>query len=245
VPDGSRCSGCLGRLVETVSALHGVSAVRVDEQAAAIVVEYDADLVGAVALTDAVERAGGTVAEAVTHESYRVTGLDCPDCAATLDASVEHVDDVLAASLNFASGILLVEYDPARDPRRGVEEAVRRMGYGISRLDADAGERGLLSRHRMGVQATVATILVAAGWSSSSTLSAASSSRARWRGRDAPSASSWRSLPNRLSSSVPVRRCWSLSKRSHPGRPSWCVPVSGSRSTGRSCTASRGSTRPS
>ncbi|MDO8987381.1 MAG: cation-translocating P-type ATPase [Coriobacteriia bacterium] len=60
----------------------------------------------------------------------RLTGLDCPDCARGVAASVEALLGVTCASLNFATGILLVVYDDASVPSR-VVSLVRKMDYGL------------------------------------------------------------------------------------------------------------------
>ncbi len=54
-------------------------------------------------------------------------------------AAVQRLDGVLSADLNFASATLLVEYDPALDPRELVERTVRGTGHGIAALD-ESGE---------------------------------------------------------------------------------------------------------
>ncbi len=54
--------------------------------------------------------------------------------------SVSLVPGVLSSDLNFASGVLLVEYAPDLDPREAAAAVVRRAGHGIEPLDVRAGE---------------------------------------------------------------------------------------------------------
>lgn len=54
-----------------------------------------------------------------------------------MEASVRHVDGVISADLSFPSGVLLLEYDPTRDPREGVAAAIRSAGHA---LEAESGE---------------------------------------------------------------------------------------------------------
>lgn len=70
--------------------------------------------------------------------TYRITGLDCPDCARTLDKSVGYVDGVVSATLSFANGLLVVDYEPKNDPRDEIVDLVRKMDYGIQ---AEEGSR--------------------------------------------------------------------------------------------------------
>jgi len=70
-----------------------------------------------------------------------------------VSASVARIDGVVSADLNFASGTLLVEYDPARDPRQEVVRVVEGTGHGAVPLDESGAEgatppRPWLERHR-------------------------------------------------------------------------------------------------
>ena len=50
--------------------------------------------------------------------------------------SVSQIPGVVASDLNFASGVLLLEYDPTIDPRDAAVAVVRRAGHGIEPLEA-------------------------------------------------------------------------------------------------------------
>jgi len=77
-------------------------------------------------------------AELGVRGEFRLTGLDCPDCARGVAASVEGLDGVLCASLNFATGMLIVEaHDQGSFP--GVVSLVRSMDYGVEPLSGTHG----------------------------------------------------------------------------------------------------------
>ena len=60
-----------------------------------------------------------------------------------MSASVSRLPGVTGADINFASGTLLVEYDPVSDPRAAVVSTVEKSGHGIVPLDeASAAEGG-------------------------------------------------------------------------------------------------------
>ena len=89
---------------------------------------------------------------AVVRATWRISGLDCPDCAQTLSRVVERIPGVTCAELNYASGLLLVDYVADFDPRPGVVTSVMRSGYGISAV-GDEGRTGgavtgVWARHR-------------------------------------------------------------------------------------------------
>jgi Cd2+/Zn2+-exporting ATPase len=74
------------------------------------------------------------------HATWRLSGLDCPDCAQTLSKAVAFIPGVMSADLNYASGLLLVDYGSELDPRADVVSAVLRAGYGISPGEGAGGE---------------------------------------------------------------------------------------------------------
>ena len=84
LPEGPYCADCVERLSEALGSMHGVESVEIDPARATVAVAYDAAVLSAEHLEAAAERAGVDIAERVSHEAYRVRGLDCPDCAATV-----------------------------------------------------------------------------------------------------------------------------------------------------------------
>lgn len=97
--------------------------------------------------------------------TYRVSGLDCPDCAKTVDKSVAGIEGVLYACLVFASGIMVVDYDPEHDPRPELEDLVRRMGYGIDSAEGPGRAQGPAGIPRSHVIAVAGSgILIGLGW---------------------------------------------------------------------------------
>jgi Zn2+/Cd2+-exporting ATPase len=77
-----------------------------------------------------------------TTRTWRVKGLDCPDCAASLESAVRELPDIEVARLNYGTGMLLVETNgdapsvpDAIEPR--VRQIVEAMGYEL--IDEAAG----------------------------------------------------------------------------------------------------------
>jgi Cd2+/Zn2+-exporting ATPase len=99
---------------------------------------------------------------------FRVLGLDCPDCAATVEQAVARVDGVAAARLNFASGLLEVEPAAGAEPWEAVAAAVRAAGHGIEsgRRAEPGAERAADAAERAYLRSTAAAaLLLVAGWS--------------------------------------------------------------------------------
>lgn len=135
LPAGEHCIECAQRIDERVAAIPGVESVEIDRSVSELTVEHDPSVLTREQIVAEVERLGHVVQTQVAHASWRVRGLDCPDCARTVDVSVARIDNVLSATLNFASGTLFVEYEAPHDPRSAIEGMLSDMGYDAESLD--------------------------------------------------------------------------------------------------------------
>ena len=99
---------------------------------------------------------------ALRHATWRVSGLDCPDCAATLNKSLERVPGVMCADLNFATGLLLVDFGLDTDPRAAVATEVQRAGYGLAPCEG-CEETGAVTVRGPGVWGRHRTTIAVAG----------------------------------------------------------------------------------
>ncbi len=71
-----------------------------------------------------------------------ITGMDCADCALTLERSVARLEDVTAVEVNFSTGRMRIS---GRADRAAIEARVRALGYGIA--DPAAGHNAARSDH--------------------------------------------------------------------------------------------------
>jgi Cd2+/Zn2+-exporting ATPase len=62
----------------------------------------------------------------------RITGMDCADCAATLEKGVSHLPGVQACAVNFGAARLKVEFDPAHLEEPAIVECIRTLGYDVN-----------------------------------------------------------------------------------------------------------------
>ena len=77
---------------------------------------------------------------------YRITGMDCPSCAAKIEKAVRSVG-VTDVKVSTASQILTVQLDPLTNQHAEVEKAVSAIGY---RLDASDSPSASEPEHRSG-----------------------------------------------------------------------------------------------
>jgi Cd2+/Zn2+-exporting ATPase len=102
----------------------------------------------------------------VTNEiqgiSLTVKGLDCAECARTLEQGVGAMDGVRKAEVNFALARMTLDFDPQETDERAVVARVRELGYDVE-LSAQE-QRGLgptLRQHRNIVLTGAAGVLIA------------------------------------------------------------------------------------
>ncbi len=64
--------------------------------------------------------------------SLSITGLDCADCARTLEGGVSELAGVESSQLDFSSATLTVAHDPERTSLRDIVKRVRELGYDVA-----------------------------------------------------------------------------------------------------------------
>jgi Zn2+/Cd2+-exporting ATPase len=69
-------------------------------------------------------------------QTFRITGMDCADCAKSIERGVGKLDGVSACAISFGAAVLKVEGDVARE---SVLKRVRDLGFGVAE-DAASGE---------------------------------------------------------------------------------------------------------
>ena len=66
-----------------------------------------------------------------TYMVLEVNGMHCADCALNIERSVEHLEGVLEASVNYVSGAATIYFDPYRVDAYNIKKAIAKPGYVI------------------------------------------------------------------------------------------------------------------
>jgi Cd2+/Zn2+-exporting ATPase len=146
LPQGSGCQPCLERLLGRVQSHRGIEIAHVEaaDKSPRLCIHYDpnltsADYVQAIAIEE-----GAHLEWRYRHETLPVEGLDCVDCAKTLENGVGRLAGVLWVSANFAASTLAVEYDSQQLQRSAILSRVRALGYDVSDgVHEEAGQAAL------------------------------------------------------------------------------------------------------
>lgn len=71
------------------------------------------------------------------HKTFPVTGMMCAVCAGTVEQTVSQCRGVSAASVNFASGSVTVDWDPSVTSPKEIADAVRNAGYDMIVVESE------------------------------------------------------------------------------------------------------------
>ncbi len=152
---------CITRLQEQVLAHRGITRAHVDHQNGQTVVclHYDPNLISGTRVRRLAQEAGAQVSQRFRHETLRVFGMDCGDCATSIEHVLSRVDGVIHVSVNYAAERMRVEYDTRKISRRKIRQRIGWMGY---RLEEE--EPSWLARHRELLLALIAGLFLSLGY---------------------------------------------------------------------------------
>ena len=142
LPEGQECELCAQRLHDTLLAHKGIEDVHVNVDTATLILHYDPNLVSLAHVVEAAKGEGVAMASRLRHYSTGLAGLDCADCAQTVEKSLLRMEGLLWASVNFAAGKMTVEYDAEQTTLREIMSLVRQLGY-----DVEAEGRIVVARY--------------------------------------------------------------------------------------------------
>jgi len=125
------CIQCIERLREALQGMDGMRSVTVNTDRRTLQVSYAKDLLTFEAIRDYARQLGVTITDRFRHEKMRILGLDCPDCALKLETAIRRIPGVAWASLNYASSVFVVEFEPQRTNAQAIHRRVRDFGYDV------------------------------------------------------------------------------------------------------------------
>ena len=160
------CDSCAERLTQTLQGLAGVVDVSLNSDGHTIEVTYDTDLLTFEEIRERARLLGVDVAERYKHETVRVSGMDCPDCALKLETAVRRIRGVVWASVNYATQAVMIEFDPRQSSIDDVKTRIRGFGYdvdGETRTARGLGQVWTIRRVRACLTALSGALMAAGG----------------------------------------------------------------------------------
>jgi Cd2+/Zn2+-exporting ATPase len=164
---GLDCADCAKTVETSLAGMTGVHVATVDALHATADVTYDPATVDRGDLVDRIRALGYGVASANGDRSwvFDVSGMDCGDCARTIEAGVRRLPGVGSAAVNFGAGTLTVVPTDDRLNRDTVVAAIEEAGYTAkARGEESLAILGPWWRRRRVVETAVAALLWLVGF---------------------------------------------------------------------------------
>ncbi len=154
---------CVARLQEQLGQRKEISQVHVrrEDGRAWLCIHYDPNRVSLAQVKRWAQQAGAQVSDRYRHETVRIVGMDCPDCALSIEHVLGRLDGVLNVSVNYAAEKMRLEYDSQRIARQEIFKRVAYLGYEIVE---EKREEGWLQRHRELILALLSGLFLLTGW---------------------------------------------------------------------------------
>ena len=136
---GTDCTACAERIEEGLRNHRGIEAVRAAPSGTSLEVSYDPDLCGLRCLTEAATELQIELGDRFAHEVLEIGGMDCADCAQTIERAVSRVPGVSHAAVSFAAARMSLELESGEAALPDVAARVRGLGYQVA--DPSDGEQ--------------------------------------------------------------------------------------------------------
>lgn len=132
------CADCATRLEEALMQHRGIAGVKATAPDR-LNVAYDPELCNLECLTEAATKIGIELGRTFSHENLAVAGMDCYDCAQTIESAAKRVEGVIHCRVNFPAARMSLEYDTSNSESAAkVEKIVSQLGYRLIRPELRA-----------------------------------------------------------------------------------------------------------
>ena len=128
------CDDCAVRLQEGLRRHRGIEGVEPAPSGRALVVRYDPDLCSLDCVSEEATRLRVGLSSSFEHAVLSVSGMDCYDCAQTIERAVCRMPGVTGVSVNFPAARMRVELDSAAIALDRVASKVEELGYKVEEL---------------------------------------------------------------------------------------------------------------
>ncbi len=171
---GMDCGSCAKTIESSLGSIQGVQTATVNFASGTADVTYDPAVVKEEDLFGRVKALGYGVRQPtplVATEGpwvFDVSGMDCGECAKTIEAGVQRLPGVATVAVNFNAGTLTVEPQGSELGEEAVVDAVKQVGYGATRRGESASIAPVAAhrwwRQRRLIETVVAALLWVVGF---------------------------------------------------------------------------------
>ncbi|MFK2824761.1 heavy metal translocating P-type ATPase [Bacillus sp. B190/17] len=135
---GMTCAACAARIEKGLYRMDGVEEANVNLALEKAKVTYNPDKIDKQQFTEKIESLGYEVIN--DKVEFTISGMTCAACAARIEKRLNKVEGVNHASVNFAVETALVNYNPEEVSVSDMEEAIKKLGYILTRKEEQSGK---------------------------------------------------------------------------------------------------------
>ena len=135
---GLSCASCAHAVEVALQAVTGVKSAQVNLATEKVSLETEGS-VSPLDLQAAVQAAGYDLVLPQVTQNFALTGMSCASCAANIESAVGRLPEVSAASVNLATEVLSVTYQPGAINEEIICQTVAEAGYQAQVLADQAG----------------------------------------------------------------------------------------------------------
>ncbi len=158
---GMDCGDCAKTIEASLGSMNGVRSATVSFARGTADLAFESNRIDRAELESRIKALGYGISEPSRPVSwlFDITGMDCGDCAKTVEAGVRRLPGVATASVNFAAGTMSVTPTGGRPSQQSILAAVAQAGYRARPHAAASGARSTWWRTRRVVESAIATLL--------------------------------------------------------------------------------------
>jgi Cu+-exporting ATPase len=123
------CASCVASVERALTKIDGVQDASVNLTTESAAVEYDADRVQRSDLEAAVESAGYHVGNELASQTFKVDGMHCAGCVASVERALRGVPGVEEANVSLPTESARVQFSPVEVDASALRDAVEKAGY--------------------------------------------------------------------------------------------------------------------
>jgi len=105
--------------------------IKQEDGKALLCLHYDPNLISLDKVRRLAEEAGAEISQQYEHEILHITGMDCANCASSIEHILKHQPGTISVSVNYAAEKMRIEYDTQKTTHQKIVGQIRHMGYGV------------------------------------------------------------------------------------------------------------------
>jgi Cd2+/Zn2+-exporting ATPase len=129
------CGPCLLEALRKERGIHKIHAV---ERTSHLQISFDDTILSFPNVQHLITQLRSELAQTVHHETLTLMGLDCADCAATLERGIGRLKGLIHVQANFATSKMNVGYQAAALDHQQLEKCIQELGYKVLTIPASA-----------------------------------------------------------------------------------------------------------